>query len=167
MTTYVILLRGVTPSGKNKIPVSRFREELEKAGFAHVRTYIQSGNTLVDTELPAHTVEKSVRELIRNTIGPDLAVIVRTGEELEVALEENPFKNGYDISRVFLFLLQNHCRRRKSGNSGPGIFLRKNSHSVKKLPTCISRASTGRECSPVVSWKRSLGFRQQCGISIP
>ncbi len=101
MTTYVILLRGVTPSGKNKIPMSRFREELKKAGFAHVRTYIQSGNLLVDTELPAHTFEKSVRELIRHTLGPDLAVIVRNSEELEEALEANPFKNGYDISRVF------------------------------------------------------------------
>ena len=167
MTTYVILLRGVTPSGKNKIPMSRFREELKKAGFAHVRTYIQSGNALVDTELPAHTIEKSVRELIRHTIGPDLAVIVRNSEELEEALEANPFKNGYDISRVFLFLLQNHCRRRKSGSSGPWIFLWKNSHLVKKLPTCTSRASSGRECSPVVFWKRSSGFRQQCGISIP
>jgi uncharacterized protein (DUF1697 family) len=36
--------------------MNRFREVLEKAGFAHVRTYIQSGNALVDAELPAHAV---------------------------------------------------------------------------------------------------------------
>ena len=101
MTTYILLLRGVTPSGRNKIPMNRFRHELEKAGFAHVRTYIQSGNALVDTELPAHTVEKNVRDLIRNQIGPDLVVLARTGAQLEEAIEVNPFTKGYDISRVF------------------------------------------------------------------
>jgi uncharacterized protein (DUF1697 family) len=101
MTTSVILLRGVTPSGKNKVPMSRFRDVLEKAGFARIRTHIQSGNAVVDTELPVHAVEKNVRELIRDTIGPDLAVIVRTGEELEEALKASPFTSGYDISRVF------------------------------------------------------------------
>jgi uncharacterized protein (DUF1697 family) len=101
MTTYVILLRGVTPSGKNKLSMARFREVLENAGFTHVRTYIQSGNALVDTELPPHAVGKRVHALIRDQIGPDLAVIVRTGDQLEEALAENPFKEGYDISRVF------------------------------------------------------------------
>jgi uncharacterized protein (DUF1697 family) len=104
MTTYVILLRGVTPSGKNKVPMYRFREVLEEAGFAHVRTYIQSGNALVDTGLPPQEVETSVRERIRDSIGPDLAVIVRTGEELEEALDSNPFQKGYDLSRVFFVL---------------------------------------------------------------
>jgi uncharacterized protein (DUF1697 family) len=101
MTTYVLLVRGVTPSGRNKLPMSLFREVLEKAGFRRVRTYIQSGNALVDTDLPAHMVEESVRELIRDQIGPDLAVIARTGDQLEEALAENPFKEGYDLSRVF------------------------------------------------------------------
>jgi uncharacterized protein (DUF1697 family) len=101
MTTFVILLRGVTPSGRNKIPMAAFREVLKKAGFFHVRTYIQSGNAIVDTDLSAEEVETSVRELIRKIIGPDLAVIVRTGDQLEEALEANPFKSGYDLSRVF------------------------------------------------------------------
>jgi len=101
MATYILLVRGVTPSGKNKLSMARFREVLEKAGFARVRTYIQSGNALVDTELPAPAVEKRVRELIRNQIGPDLIVLARTGAQLEEALGANPFTEGYDISRVF------------------------------------------------------------------
>jgi uncharacterized protein (DUF1697 family) len=101
MTTSIILVRGVTPSGKNRLPMARFRDVLEQAGFARVRTYIQSGNALVDTQLTAHEVETSVRKLIRDTIGPDLTVIVRSGDELEEALETNPFKSGYDQSRVF------------------------------------------------------------------
>jgi uncharacterized protein (DUF1697 family) len=101
MTTYILLLRGVTPSGINKVPMAQFREALKKAGYTHVRTYIQSGNALVDTGLPVHSVEKDVRELIRDQIGPDLVVIARTGAQLKEALEANPFTEGYDISRVF------------------------------------------------------------------
>lgn len=113
MTTYVILVRGVTPSGRNKLPMARFREVLEKAGFFHVRTYIQSGNALVDTDLPAHVVETSIRGLIRDHIGPDLVVIARTGKELEEALEANPFKEGYDNSRVFFVLFAGPLPARK------------------------------------------------------
>jgi uncharacterized protein (DUF1697 family) len=101
MTTYVILLRGVTPLGKNKLSMAQFREVLENAGFGCVRTYIQSGNALVDTDLPARTVEKNIHGLIRDRIGPDLDVIVRTGDQLEEALEENPYTEGHDISRLF------------------------------------------------------------------
>jgi uncharacterized protein (DUF1697 family) len=81
--------------------MAQLRETLKKAGYANVRTYIQSGNALVDTGLPAPAVEKSVRERIRDQIGPDLVVIARTGAQLAEALEANPFSRGYDISRVF------------------------------------------------------------------
>ncbi len=74
---------------------------LEGAGFGSVRTYIQSGNALVDTDLPAPDLEICVRKRIRDQIGPDLAVIVRTGKELDEVLEENPYKTGHDLSRVF------------------------------------------------------------------
>ena len=95
--------------------MAQFREVLEKAAFAHVRTYIQSGNALVDTELPAHAVEKSVRELIRDQIGPELVVIARTGAQLEEALVANPFTKGYDISRVFFVSFENPPTAQKVG----------------------------------------------------
>lgn len=101
MTTLVLLVRGITPSGRNKLPMSRFREVLENAGFTRVRTYIQSGNALVDTDLPADEVEQNVRERIRDQIGPDLVVIARTGDQLEEVLSANPLTDGYDRSRVF------------------------------------------------------------------
>ena len=101
MTTYICLLRGVTPSGKNKVEMAQLRKVLADAGFSRVRTHIQSGNVLVDTGLPAGAVEKRVHNLIREHLGPDLVVIVRTGAQLEEALNGNPFREGYDISRVF------------------------------------------------------------------
>ncbi len=41
---HIILLRGVTPNGKNAIPkMSYLVDILTEAGFQQVRTYIQSG----------------------------------------------------------------------------------------------------------------------------
>ena len=105
MNTFIVLLRGVMPSGKNKVPMVRLREVLSGAGFGNVRTYIQSGNVFVDTGLSAQEVGKCMQELIKKHIGPDLAVMVRTGPELQKVLDENPFQQGYDISRVFFVVL--------------------------------------------------------------
>lgn len=101
MKTYIILLRGVMPTGKNKLPMARLREVLAQAGFGNVRTYIASGNALVDSDLSAHEIERQVHDLIKEQIGPDLVVIARTGDELQRVLDENPFTDGYDISRLF------------------------------------------------------------------
>ena len=56
--TYVVLLRAVMPTGKNKVPMAQLREVLTQAGFENVRTYIQSGNVLLNTPLSAREVEK-------------------------------------------------------------------------------------------------------------
>lgn len=40
MEQYVILLRGVTPTGQNKVLMEPLRAALANAGFEAVRTYI-------------------------------------------------------------------------------------------------------------------------------
>jgi uncharacterized protein (DUF1697 family) len=101
MTTYIVLLRGVMPTGRNKVPMARLREVLTDAGFKQVRTYIQSGNALVGTDLSLDEVGHRVRESIKSHIGPDLVVVVRTGAQLQAVLDDSPFRDGHDRSRVF------------------------------------------------------------------
>jgi uncharacterized protein (DUF1697 family) len=104
--TYIILLRGVMPSGKNKVPMDALRSELAKSGFGNVRTYIQSGNALVETDLPINEAEDRVQDVIQKKIGPDLVVVARTAAQLKNVLRDNPFTEGYDISRVFFVLFK-------------------------------------------------------------
>jgi uncharacterized protein (DUF1697 family) len=104
MKTYILLLRGVMPMGKNRVPMAQLREVLAADGFGNVRTYIASGNALVDTELSAQQVEVHVHDLIRERIGPDLVVVARTASQLKKTLDHNPFKNGHDLARVFFVL---------------------------------------------------------------
>ncbi|RIK31804.1 MAG: hypothetical protein DCC56_06390 [Anaerolineae bacterium] len=104
MKTHIVLLRGVMPTGKNKVPMAQLREVLAQAGFKNVRTYIQSGNALVDTDISAKELETKVHALIKKHIGADLTIVVRTASQLQKVLDENPFKDGYDISRIFFVL---------------------------------------------------------------
>jgi uncharacterized protein (DUF1697 family) len=47
---YIALLRGVNVGGKNKVPMSDLKVCYENAGFLNVRTYINSGNVIFDSE---------------------------------------------------------------------------------------------------------------------
>lgn len=53
--TYVVLFRGINVGGRNKVPMAALRDHLAE-DFSRVRTYIQSGNVLLDSDLPAAEV---------------------------------------------------------------------------------------------------------------
>jgi uncharacterized protein (DUF1697 family) len=91
MNRYVILLRGVMPTGKNKVPMAPLREALEKAGLQNVRTYIQSGNALAVSELRQLEIESLVHETIAREFGGDIAVMARTREQFMAILDNSPF----------------------------------------------------------------------------
>lgn len=99
----LVLLRGVTPTGKNRIPKMAYLAEiLENAGFSQVRTYIQSGNILLETERDDGEIRRIVHQEILEKIGADLSVIVKDKGQLQTALRENPFDESYDESRIHL-----------------------------------------------------------------
>ncbi|MFH1026996.1 MAG: DUF1697 domain-containing protein [Pseudomonadota bacterium] len=102
---YVILLRGVMPTGRNRVPMAQLRTELTAAGLVEVRTYIQSGNVITASPLDAAAVEQLVHDTIRETIGADIAVIVRTPQQLGCVLAQNPFPDT-DTSRLYYTLFQ-------------------------------------------------------------
>lgn len=47
---YVVLLRGINISGKNKISMSNLKEELELLHYNNVKTYLNSGNVIKETK---------------------------------------------------------------------------------------------------------------------
>jgi len=93
MRTFIILLRGVTPTGRNKVPMAPLRAALAKAGLQGVRTYIQSGNVIAESDLPHLGIEKLVHDVIRNTFGGNIAVLSRTPQQFANILKRNPFGN--------------------------------------------------------------------------
>lgn len=99
----VILLRGVMPTGQNRIPkMSYLVEILTEVGFKHVRTYIQSGNVVLETDLSDEEIQQLVHDTILEKIGADLSIIVKVPDQLATAAQENPFGETYDSSRIHL-----------------------------------------------------------------
>lgn len=110
----IALLRGVTPVGQNKIPkMSYLVQILEEAGLNKVKTYIQSGNIIFETDLSDKEVAQLIHDTIKSKIGADLAVIIKEPKQFEVTVAENPFDDSYDSSRIHLVFTNDEINRLK------------------------------------------------------
>lgn len=104
MNKYAIFLRGVTPTGKNRVPMAELRAALSNSGLLDVQTYIQSGNVIAKSALDQLSVQSLVHEVIAREIGADIAVIARTHGQLKRVMEGNPFPSSA-ASRTYFSLL--------------------------------------------------------------
>ena len=50
---------------------------LTEAGFQQVRTYIQSGNIILESNLALEEIREQVHTLIKEKIGADLKIIIK------------------------------------------------------------------------------------------
>ena len=48
---YIVLLRGINISGKNKVDMKTLKEELLKNNLNNVITYLNNGNIILETDL--------------------------------------------------------------------------------------------------------------------
>lgn len=62
MNSFVILLRGINVGGKNKILMAELKTFLEKEGFKQVKTIIQSGNIVLQSNLAAQTISQKIEK---------------------------------------------------------------------------------------------------------
>lgn len=92
MTAYVLLFRGV--GGATQLPTGPLREALAEAGFARVATYINSGNAVVASDLPAPEVAARVADLCRQRFGFTKDVHVRTRAEWDALVSGNPLPDA-------------------------------------------------------------------------
>lgn len=117
MSTFVVLLRGVNVSGKNKLPMADLRAATAAAGFENARSYIQSGNLVVDAKnSSAKQVASRINELISDEFGLDVPVIVRTPTQWRAVADSNPhLAEGVDSRQLAVAFLN---RRTRAGDAG-------------------------------------------------
>jgi len=90
MEKYIILLRGINVSGKNKMPMLELRTALENKKFQGVKTYIQSGNIVLMANKPP---EPTIDKLIQNQFGFTVGVLALTEKEFMRSYINNPYSN--------------------------------------------------------------------------
>jgi len=108
MTTYVALLRGINVSGRNKVAMAELRALVESLGYEGVETYIQSGNVVFESasRRSASTVQDAIAGAITRELGLDVAVLVRTVNDLDAVLTSNPFlASGADSTKLHVTFL--------------------------------------------------------------
>ena len=104
MTAYVALLRAVNVSGTGKLPMASLRTMGEACGFAHVRTFIASGNLLFATDASEATARDAIAGRIAAFFGKPVPVFVRSAAEMRAVAEANPFADDKP-SRVMTYFL--------------------------------------------------------------
>ncbi|SDL71044.1 DUF1697 domain-containing protein [Kriegella aquimaris] len=108
MKSYITLLRGINVGGRKKIKMDDLRQLLTQIGFEDVVTYIQSGNVVLKSnEKTLGVLEKMIATAIRNTYDFDVPILVKSKEEIQEILENNPFDNAEDLeaNRIYFVLL--------------------------------------------------------------
>lgn len=110
MNTYICLLRGINVSGHKIIKMAELKKMFENLGFENVKTYIQSGNIVFQSnEKMISKLEEMIHYEIETTFGFDVHTQVLTAKEIQAALDENPFMkdDSLDIKQhYFVFLNQ-------------------------------------------------------------
>jgi uncharacterized protein (DUF1697 family) len=92
MTNYIALLRGINVSGQKLIKMDHLKSVFEELGYHRVRTYIQSGNVLFDSQDNEPTkVVKKIEEKIQEVYSFQVTVVLRTIQELEEVVRNNPY----------------------------------------------------------------------------
>lgn len=96
MAMRVLFVRAVNVGGTARLPMAEFRAMLEDLGVRSARTYIASGNAVVDTPgewtaADCATFDVSVERELEARFGFHRNVFSRSVEELEAALEQHPF----------------------------------------------------------------------------
>jgi len=105
MGTAISLLRGVNVGGKT-VSMDQIRRCYESLGFTGVRTYIQSGNVVFhyqkgDSQGLAGKLERGIRD----DLGFDVRVIIRTKEEMLRVIENFPFTRREEGKSHVTFLI--------------------------------------------------------------
>jgi uncharacterized protein (DUF1697 family) len=86
-----VLLRGINVGSANRIAMPALREALADAGFAKVRTYVQSGNIVLETGLEDEKLSAAVERLIADRFGLSVPALSRGHAELAAVVSANPY----------------------------------------------------------------------------
>jgi uncharacterized protein (DUF1697 family) len=87
---HIVLLRGINLGARNRIAMGELREALEDAGFKDVRTYLQSGNEVLESTAKPESVARKCERVIAKRFGLEIAVVARTRADLARIVKRNP-----------------------------------------------------------------------------
>ncbi len=93
----IALLRGVNV-GTHQVTMAHLRELFAELGLTEVKSFIQTGNIFFNTtETDIRALKERIEKHLKEALGFEVPVFLRTIAEFETVLEINPFK-GREIT---------------------------------------------------------------------
>ena len=108
MKTYIAILRGINVSGQKMIKMAELKKMFEELSFTNVKTYIQSGNIIFDSEPQDDQVlQQLIYDAVLKTFSFTVPIIILESQELKAVQQQNPFLcvRNEDISRLHVTFL--------------------------------------------------------------
>lgn len=101
---YLVLLRGINVGGKASVSMALLKENLEKAGLKNVKTYINSGNVIFESEKSKAALTKEIEVLLEKTFFP-IDIVVVSHSELQHIVDKVPSSwKKEDVRKYVVFL---------------------------------------------------------------
>jgi uncharacterized protein (DUF1697 family) len=112
---YAAFLRGINVGGKNIIKMAELKQLFEALSFQNVRTYLQSGNVVFETDKKENTLVAEITKGFSAAFGFESEVILRSSAEIADMIKQLPFSNeeiaaaqalNPDIEHLYVFMLE-------------------------------------------------------------
>jgi uncharacterized protein (DUF1697 family) len=100
MNTLVSMIRGINVGGNRPIKMERLREIYAELGLGSIRTHLQSGNVVFESENPdADAHGEAIEQALRLKCRLEVDVGVRTARSFTAAFRANPLagRPGTDL----------------------------------------------------------------------
>ena len=93
MPLQAALLRGINVGSARRISMPDLRDALAAAGLPGARTYVQSGNIVMASELSADRLAAAIDTVLAGKFGlSDVPVVIRTEDELARIVKLDPLR---------------------------------------------------------------------------
>ena len=108
MQRYAAFFRGINVGGRNMIKMETLRATLGSLGFENVKSYINSGNLVFETAtVDQEAIGETIRVAVRIEFGFDIAVMVRSMDEIRSLIDDNPFEGQFENEKdLHVFFLR-------------------------------------------------------------
>lgn len=88
---YIVLLRGVNISGKNKVSMPKLKQLLEENNYQNVSTYLNSGNIIIESNINnKELIIENISKIIEFNFNIKIPIYIMTVPELEDILNNSP-----------------------------------------------------------------------------
>lgn len=90
MATSIVFLRGINLGKARRVQMAALRELLADGGHENVRTFLQSGNVILEGRSTGAKLERELERQLAAGLGFPVDVFVRTRAELAAVVARNP-----------------------------------------------------------------------------